>query len=134
QGTRFLRGTAANATAQTFTVPMPAGIKKLKGTIVWNDPPASPNAAKSLVNDLDLELLYPSSGQSWRPWVLNTFPHPDSLQQPAARKRDSLNNVEQITLDNPVAGDYQFKVTGSKVTTPSQAFYIAYQFDSADVF
>jgi len=134
QATRFLGGTVTNGAAQTFTVSIPAGIKKLKGTIVWNDPPASPNAAKSLVNDLDLELLYPSSGQSWRPWVLNPFPHPDSLQQPAARKRDSLNNVEQVTLDNPVAGDYQFKVTGSKVTTPSQAFYIAYQFDSADVF
>jgi len=134
QNNRFLKGEAANGDIRSFAVSVPQGIKKLKFTLVWNDPPALPNAAKALVNDLDLELQYPSSGATWLPWVLNAFPLRDSLMAPAARKRDSLNNVEQVTLENPAAGDYQVRVKGFNVTSPSQAFYIAYQFDSSDVF
>jgi hypothetical protein len=113
---------------------VPAGIKKLKATLVWNDPPAAPNATKALINDLDLELKEISSGQTWKPWVLNPFPHVDSLLQLAKRKRDSLNNIEQITIDDPAAGNYQLKVTGFNVTTASQDFHIAWQLDSADKF
>ena len=131
---RYFTGSVMHAGTEIFTVSVPPGIKKVKLTLVWNDPPAAPNAGKALVNDLDLELFHPSSGQSWQPWVLNKFPHVDSLQQLAVRKKDSLNNVEQITLENPVAGNYQFKITGFNITTASQSFYIAYQFDSTDVF
>lgn len=131
---RFREGSVSNSGLKLFTVNVPAGIKKIKLTLAWNDPPAAPNVTKSLINDLDLELLHPASGQSWKPWVLNNFPHLDSLQQLAIRKRDSLNNVEQITLDNPLAGNYEFYVTGFNVTTSFQDFHIAYQFDSADVF
>ena len=131
---RFMNGSVSQSGMQLFTVSVPAGIKKMKLTLVWNDPPAAPNVSKSLMNDLDLELMYPASGQTWKPWVLNNFPHPDSLQQLASRKRDSLNNVEQITLENPQAGSYEFHVIGYNVTTSSQNFHIAYQFDLSDFF
>jgi hypothetical protein len=131
---RYMNGSVSNTSVQTFPVSIPTGIKKLKLTLVWNDPPAAPNADKALVNDLDIELLHPLSGQSWQPWVLNKFPHIDSLQQLAIRKRDSLNNIEQITLEYPVAGNYQFRVVGYKVNTASQTFFLAYEFDSTDLF
>ena len=134
QGNRSFAGSVSHSSSQSFMITVPAGIKKLKATLVWNDPPAAPNAAKALINDLDLELKQLSSGQMWQPWVLNPFPHVDSLLQPAKRKRDSLNNIEQITIDNPVAGNYQFKVTGFNVTTASQSFHIAWQLDSTDKF
>jgi hypothetical protein len=134
QVNRFFAGSVSNSSSQSFTISVPAGIKKLKATLVWNDPPAAPNATKALINDLDLELKEISSGQTWQPWVLNPFPHVDSLLQLAKRKRDSLNNIEQITIDNPVAGNYQLKVTGFTVTTVSQSFHIAWQLDSADKF
>src|SRR6187399_415758 len=130
QANRFFAGGVSNSSSQSFTITVPAGIKKLKATLVWNDPPAAPNAAKALVNDLDLELKEVLSGQTWQPWVLNSFPNVDSLSQAAKRKRDTLNNVEQITIDNPVAGGYQLKITGFNVTTTSQSFYIAWQLDS----
>src|SRR5436190_2103289 len=88
----------------------------------------------SLINDLDLELKEVSSGQTWQPWGLNSFPHVDSLLQLAKRKRDSLNNIEQITIDNPAAGNYQLKVTAFKVITASQNFHIAWELDSANKF
>ncbi len=120
QGTLFIQsmpvdyfsGTITNGGSKDFSVTVPAGIKKLKLTLVWNDPPALPNAEKALINDLDILLENALTGNTWRPWVLNSFPHPDSLLKPAERKRDSLNNVEQITLDNPDAGVYLFRING----------------------
>lgn len=134
QGNKFFSGTVSNLSTQSFTIAIPSGIKKLKATLVWNDPPAIPNSAKALVNDLDLEVKEISSGQSWQPWVLNSFPHVDSLLQLAKRKKDTLNNIEQVTIENPAAGTYQFKVTGYSVSTASQSFHIAWQLDSVDKF
>ena len=134
RGNKFFAGAVSNSSSQSFTITVPPGIKKLKATLVWNDPPAVPNATKALINDLDLELSEISSGQSWRPWVLNPFPHVDSLSQLAKRKKDTLNNIEQITIENPVAGIYQLKVTGENVTTTSQNVHIAWQLDPADRF
>ena len=134
QANRFFTGSVSNAGSQSFIIAVPVGIKKLKATLVWNDPPATPNAARALVNDLDLELTEVSSGQIWTPWVLNSFPNTDSLLQLAKRKRDSLNNMEQVTLDNPVPGNYQLKVTGFNIVTASQNFHIAWQLDSVNKF
>ena len=131
---RFLSGSVAQSGTRLFNIAIPSGIKKIHATLVWIDPPAAPNATKALVNDIDLDVTNTTSGQNWQPWVLNAFPHPDSLQQTATRKRDSLNNAEQVTIENPVAGTYQFRVSGYDVTTISQDFYLAYQFDSTDVF
>jgi hypothetical protein len=65
--------------------------------------------------------------------VLNNFPQIDSLKQSAARKKDSINNVEQITLDNPASGITN-SVKGYVVSSGPQTFVIAYQFDSTDIF
>ena len=93
QASRFFTGTVSNSSTQSFTINVPPGIKNLKATLVWNDPPAAPNATKALINDLDLEVKEILSGQLWEPWVLNSFPHVDSLLQLAKRKRDTLNNI-----------------------------------------
>ena len=130
----YFSGAVANSSNQIYTVNVPAGIKKIKVTLTWNDLPAMPNAVKSLVNDLDLVLVRSATGEVWQPWVLNSFPNIDSLQKPAERKRDSLNNTEQVTINNPVAGMYQFKITGFNISGLPQKFFIAYQLDSADIF
>jgi hypothetical protein len=130
---RHFSGTVANGEMKDFSVTVPSGIKKLKVTLVWNDPPAIPNAEKALINDLDILLENTLTGNTWRPWVLNNFPHADSLLKTAERKRDSLNNVEQISLDNPDAGVYHFRVNGFSVSG-QQVFFLAYQFDSTDHF
>lgn len=134
QASRHMTGSVINGGAQNFFLTIPAGIIKIKVTLVWNDPPATANAAKALVNDLDLELINSTTNETWQPWVLNKFPHVDSLKQLATRKRDSLNNIEQVTVDNPVAGNYQVTVKGYAINSASQNFYIAYQFDSTDIF
>ncbi|MGE5519743.1 MAG: S8 family peptidase [Candidatus Dadabacteria bacterium] len=127
--TYFQGAVSANET-KSFLFTVPAGAGSLKLTLVWNDIAANVNASKALVNDLDMVLKFPATGESWLPWVLSSFPNIDSLNQLPKRTKDTLNNVEQITLDNPVAGTYRIEVTGSKVTTPNQSFAIAYQSDT----
>jgi Subtilase family/Secretion system C-terminal sorting domain len=130
----YFSGSVSPAQELTFNIIVPANTKELKITLAWTDPPATVNAPKALVNDIDLELIYPLTSQTWQPWALSSFPHRDSLLLPATRKRDGLNTVEQITIDNPSAGTYVIRVKGFSVSTSSQSFHIAWQMDAANNF
>jgi Subtilase family len=134
QAGRFVSGNLANGGIQNFTITIPANVRQLKATLVWNDPAATVNAPKALVNDLDLELSLPAAAQSWKPWVLSSFPNKDSLQLLPVRKKDNLNNIEQVTIDSPAAGTYTLKVSGFSIPAGSQDFYIAYQWDTLNSF
>jgi len=131
---KYFTGAVSNNSAQTFTIAIPPNISKAKCTLVWNDAPANANDFKAVKNDLDLQLKSTASSQVWLPWVLNSFAHKDSLSLLPVRKRDSLNTIEQVSIDNPVAGNYTVTVNGFNVSTGSQPFAIAYQFDTANVF
>jgi hypothetical protein len=131
---RHFTGSLSSGTTDVLNLTVPPNIKQLKLTLVWNDPPATANASTALKNDLDVELSLPVLSQSWQPWVLSHFPNVDSLQKLPVRKRDSLNNVEQITVDNPVAGNYQILVKGYNVVAATQEYFVAYQLDTADKF
>jgi hypothetical protein len=113
-------------------IEVPAGIKRLKIAVTWNDPAAAAGDATALVNDLNSTLLY--NKERWLPWVLNHYPHVDSLALPAVRSEDHLNTIEYITVDNPAAGTYQLSVTAGSLATDSQKFHVAYWLDSADMF
>jgi len=130
----FFLGTVAANAPQQFTVTIPANIKQVKLTLVWTDPQSAPNTTKALLNDLDLELTHTASNTTWLPWVLNSSPTVVDLQQLPTRKRDSLNVVEMITIDNPVVGDYIITVKGFSLISASQNFAIAYQLDTLDTF
>jgi hypothetical protein len=123
---RFKKGTVANQQQVNYTINVPAGFSELKVSLVWNDLPAALNAPSALINDLDLYVTTPG-GQALLPWTLNSYPSADSLLNPAKRQRDTLNNMEQVTLQNPAAGNYVIHVHGSKIPTGSQTFYVAYQ-------
>jgi hypothetical protein len=113
---------------------VPPGIDEIKITLAWTDPPADSTAAKALINDLDLELRHAETGQTWRPWVLSTFPHPDSLAQPPRRDRDTLNNHEQISLQMPLPGTYILEISGEWIVEGPQAFALAWSLDTLDHF
>jgi hypothetical protein len=112
-------------TLQEESINIPPGTAKLKITLCYSDIPAQPNADKALVNDLDLLVTRVQNGATWRPWVLNTAPHTDSLLQPATRKKDTLNTIEQVSIELPEAGWYTITVTGAAVSG-SQPFFVAY--------
>jgi hypothetical protein len=126
---RFIANTIEQGAEQLQTITIPAGVNQLKATIVWHEQAANPEAKQALVNDLDLQLYHVATGQSWKPWTLSTFAHPDSLILPARRATDRLNNVEQVTIDYPQAGAYQFKVNGYRVTGDAQPYSLAFEFE-----
>lgn len=130
----YFNDTVINNQQKQFTISVPAGIKKLKVTLAWTDPAATAGASKSLVNDLDLELKQTASGLTFLPWVLNPSPSVAAIEELPLRKKDSLNVVEQITLDDPAPGNYQFIVKGASIQQGPQPFALAYQFDTANRF
>lgn len=120
--------------AKDFNIEIPYNARNLKITLVWDDVPAQTNAFTALVNDLDLQLEQTSDHTLWLPWVLNSSPNSDSLNQLPERKRDSLNVVEQITIGTPIADKYIIHVNGYNVSTASQSFYVVYNWDTANRF
>ncbi|MCO5933916.1 S8 family peptidase [Mucilaginibacter sp. RB4R14] len=123
---RFKTGNVANKAQTSYQVTVPANCNALKISLAWNDAPAQLNAPYALINDLDLSVTTPT-GATLLPWTLSTYPLIDSLLSPAKRQRDTLNNTEQVTLQNPPAGVYTINIKGSRVPQGPQAFYIAYQ-------
>lgn len=131
---KYFTGTVTNNGSLSFSITIPANLSKAKFTLVWNDAPANANAFKAIKNDLDIQLQSTATSQVWLPWVLNSFANKDSLLLLPVRKRDSLNTVEQISIENPVAGNYNVIVNGFNISSGNQPFAIAYQFDTANVF
>lgn len=106
---------------RTIPVTVGAGARQLRVTLAWNDLPGDPNAATSLVNDLDIVLV--GNGMTVRPWVLDRF----NPSQNATRGIDRINNIVQITTDSLPAGQYQIIVTGHTIPTGSQTYGVAYE-------
>lgn len=127
---RFFTDTIQPQQERTFNLSVPAGMYQLKATLVWHDIEAKPNAEKALVNDLDVELVHIKTGLRWKPWVLNHFPHQDSLKLPAKRQADHLNNIEQITLLLPEPGQYQLQVNSYQLETAKQDFSLAFEIEN----
>lgn len=121
----FITGSVAHQGQNIHSITVPAGVQRLSIMVYWFDPAASPYAAKTLVNDLDLSLRTPSNAVV-RPWVLSTAFHIDSITKPAYRGFDRVNVVEQVTLDNPQPGSYQIQIAGHLVPQGPQDYVIAY--------
>ena len=132
----FLEGTVTPADAtDTYNVIVPAGATELKVTLAWDDEPGNPAwgvQARQLVNDLDLTLTAPDGTTVWRPWVLPALPRaalnamnqdtgaPDPIVRAthivtATRGVDTLNNLEQVQVPNPVAGTWTIRVNASSL-------------------
>lgn len=124
---QYYTDSITTAITKNHLITVPANVKQLRVMLYWSDYEATTNAAIALVNDLDVTLTSPSN-QSTLPWVLNTFPHADSLDNPATRGGDHLNNVEQITLSNPVQGTYTVNVNGFAIPQGGQRYYVVYEF------
>jgi hypothetical protein len=111
---------------QDTIINVPAGTKQLKVMAYWHDPAANVLAAKTLVHDLDLEVIAPG-GLTVFPKILN--PLAEGVNQPATEGEDHTNNHEQVVIDNPVPGNYTIRVKGTEIATlPSQPYAITFDF------
>ena len=126
---RFIAGNLISGQTSSHTITLPLKAKNLIITLVWNDLPAAINSNVSLVNDLDLEVIS-ADNTTFLPWILN----PDVPEQQAVRGKDNINNIEQVTVENPTSQSYTINVMGSYVSNTSQAYSIAYDYELENQF
>jgi hypothetical protein len=118
----FYSAAVANGATYEQEIVVPAGLVSLKIMLAYTDVGGTPGATAIQVNDLDIKIV--KGGTTTLPWVLN----PTTPNANATRGIDNLNNIEQITLDNPGAGTYKIVVTGVKVPLDSQEFSVVYDY------
>ena len=94
------------------------GAQPLKATIVWTDPSYKDvnyntydklyNIRESkLVNDLDLRITNIQTNEVYYPWKLDV----NAPRNPAIKGDNTVDNVEQVLIDQPAAGIYKIEVS-----------------------
>jgi hypothetical protein len=120
----YVSSTISNSNTNTHTITVPANTAQLKVMLYWHDPPAALISNHTLVNDLDLELRTPSS-QTILPLSPDTSAA--NLALPAISKADHINNMEQVVINAPAAGNYIINVKGTAITqNGSQEYFVVY--------
>lgn len=125
-------GFLSHADSTSFTINVGAAKDHLRVMTYWTDYEGSVNTTKALVNDLDMKVIAPD-GTVFYPWVLNHAPNPVTLDQPAVRAIDTINNVEQVTIDNPLPGNYTVKVYGTVIPFGPQPYHITWMYDDQTI-
>jgi hypothetical protein len=116
----------STATPSTNTITVPAGVRRLKVMLYWNDTAAAPNAATQLINDFDLTVVAPGS-ITHQPLILN--PLPANVNDTAVEGVDRRNNIEQVVIDTPAAGNYVINVNAFALPYGPQEYVVTYQMD-----
>ncbi len=129
--TMFVIDAVVNTSSNIHTINVPAGTGKLKVLVYWHDYPAAVNASVALVNNIDMQVTDPASA-IYNPWVLDFTPNVSNLNAVALRGTDIRNNHEQVTIDNPLAGNYSISITGTNIPMGPQEYYLVWYFEPAD--
>lgn len=127
QSNQIIAGSIDNGVTEDHVISVPANTHQLRVLVYWRDEPAAVNAATALVNDIDLSVEDPSSTVTL-PWVLNSTPDLATLDDSPTRMVDHLNNVEQVTIDAPVSGNYTISLEGFNIPTGPQEYFLVYEF------
>ena len=78
-------------------------LSPFKATLAWTDPAAEPGSAQTLVNDLNLVVETPDGSSYYGNHFLGK------------NAPDRINNVEQVVLPAPQAGEYTLRVSGATI-------------------
>ena len=98
--------------AKSLYVDVSSGNQPLRVTITWYDPPNSGTPSKALLSNLDLLLTSPSGAKYYG-------------NRGKASRKDSKNNVEQITVLTPIQGMWMIAVSAKALPySGSQKFSI----------
>ena len=106
---------------QTYTITVKSlGTTPLMATACWTDVPGKANTGQRPANDLtralvnDLDIRITRNGTTYFPWKLDSDPTLDAIRI----GDNNIDNVEQVKIDTPDAGDYVITVThkGNLVT------------------
>lgn len=129
---RYLKSSVAPGNNSQHVLSIPQNVQEARFMVYWMDPEATPMTSKALINDLDIKVIGPD-GTEYLPWKLDPTPDPAILDTPAGKGVDSLNNMEQVVLDNPSAGDYTLVINGKELPFGSHEYYVTWEFRTAEI-
>lgn len=115
------RESVASGAASEFSLEVPAGAPALRVMLVWTDLPAAVNAAKTLMNDLDLRLMSPG-GEERLPLTLD----PNRPAANAVAAENTRDNVEQVVIDRPLPGTWKVIVRAKELVISPQNFAVVW--------
>ena len=113
--------------AQEKKITVPAGVKELRVALCWNDPVADIEykmGESPMVNDLDVTVV--SVGNTYYPYTLDPN-NPNDVAK--ADKRNERDNIEQVVVKNPAAGEYTLKVDGKVNQEEKQDYVVVWYYD-----
>jgi len=114
-----LRNAAGLSTGNlaVYSVMVNGATEQLRVTLVWTDAPAAASTGSGFaaVNDLDLEVVSPSSVL----YLGNVFSAGESA---TGGTKDDRNNVEQVHLSSPELGVWTIRVRAAAVNQGPQGF------------
>jgi PKD repeat protein len=129
---RHFKAVVLPGQTNTHSITIPTGVAQARIMVYWMDPPASVMTSKALINDIDISMQDPASTK-YLPWVLDPTPDPAKLDLPATNGMDTLNNMEQISIDNPAAGTYVLSVVGKSLPLGIREYYVTWDFRTTGV-
>ena len=125
ENSHYFSGSLIDGAIATHSIAaVPPGAYQLKIMLYWPDQPASAFASTTLVNDLDLTVTG-SDATIHHPLLLD--PSPAQVNNNAVEGIDHVNNIEQVVINNPPAGNFTITVKGTKIPFASQNYFIAYE-------
>ena len=95
-----------------YTITVGAETPELAVTMVYNDPPGLVGAFYHRVNDLDLELISPNGEVYYGNYGLYEGTH-----SPVGGEKDSINTVENVFVNAPVAGEWTVRVHAAEINS-----------------
>jgi len=128
----YITGSISQSGSANHVINVPAGTDQLRIMVYWMDYEGATSASPALVNDIDMFVTEPSTA-TYNPWVLNSAPNATTLNLPAVRGTDHLNNMEQVTIDSPQSGNHTVNVSGFSIPQGPQTYYVVYEFVTDDV-
>jgi len=123
---RYLSDEIAQGETNMHTINVPSGTAQVRFMLYWKDVAAPAGASTALVNDLDLVVGTPG-GANLLPWILDATPNPAALNTPATNGEDHLNNMEQVLINAPDAGNYTLDISGFNIPFGPQEYFIVYE-------
>ncbi|MCF0057568.1 S8 family serine peptidase [Dyadobacter sp. CY356] len=120
----YLNDSLTNGSSKTHVITVPENTAQLKVMLYWNDPAAAIFSGQTLVNDLDIEVTDASSVKTL-PKLLDAAP--SNVNNPASTGADHINNIEQVVIDKPAAGNYTITIKGTAINqNPRQEYFVVY--------
>ncbi len=113
--------------AQTSTLQVPEGVQELRVMLCWSDPVATKEYATGecpLVNDLDLTVQ--ANGKTYYPFTLDPS---NPSANAVASQPNKVDNIEQVVIKTPQAGEYTINVAGLVRQDTEQPYAVVWYFD-----